>query len=71
MHEYLIKNCRVVDGTGRDAYQANLAVSAGIISYLGPQKPQAKCALEGTGKTITPGFIDIPSQGDVSAPSHR
>ena len=71
MHEYLIKNCRVVDGTGRDAYQANLAVSAGIISYLGPQKPQAKCVLEGTGKTITPGFIDIHSHGDVSAPYYR
>ena len=59
MHAYLIKNCTIVDGTGHDSYRANLAISNGIISYIGTEAPEAEHVIDGTGKIVTPGFIDI------------
>lgn len=71
MHTYLIKSCTIIDGTGHDSYTANLAITNGIISYIGTETPEAEHVIDGTGKTVTPGFIDIHSHGDVSAPYYR
>lgn len=66
----LIKNGKVVDGTGRPAYEADVEIENGIIKKIG----QAEAAddfdriIDAAGKYVTPGFIDMHSHTDSTLP---
>jgi N-acyl-D-amino-acid deacylase len=57
-YDLLIKNGIVVDGTGRSAYRADIAVMNGRIAEVGSAAGGAACEIDATGLTVTPGFID-------------
>ena len=58
--DLLIKNARVVDGTGGQAYRADVAVRGDTILRIAPRidGPATK-VVDARGKVIAPGFIDI------------
>jgi N-acyl-D-aspartate/D-glutamate deacylase len=63
----------VIDGTGAEAYRADVAIANGMISAVGDLADlEARETLDCTGKAIAPGFIDIHSHGDwlVPSPTH-
>ena len=62
MYDILIKNASVVDGTGKAAFAADVAVKDGKIVM----KPvgEAKEVIDAAGLTLCPGFIDVHSHGD-------
>ena len=62
--EVLIKNVKIIDGTGKPAYVGDVGISGGkiVLSNL-PQ--QADLVIDGEGKYLTPGFIDAHSHGDM------
>ena len=67
----LIKNARVVDGTGAAAYHGWVGVRGGHIAALGTgdgrrQEADSKQVIDAEGKVLCPGFIDIHSHGDAS-----
>jgi len=58
--DLLIKNARVLDGTGEPAYRADIAVRGDTILRIAPQiDAQAKKVVDARGQVIAPGFIDI------------
>ncbi|MBN2334482.1 amidohydrolase family protein [Candidatus Bathyarchaeota archaeon] len=66
MEEYsvLIKNVKIVEGTGKQAYQGSIGVSKDKIAALGAVKGDAAKEIDGKGLTAVPGFIDSHSHGD-------
>lgn len=71
MLDYLIKNARIVDGTGAPIFNGAVGVSGDKISSVipeGNELPEAKTVIDAEGKLLTPGFIDIHSHADVSLP---
>jgi N-acyl-D-amino-acid deacylase len=65
--DLLIKNVRIVDGTGAPWFMGDVAVKDGRIAAMGAQVPgEARETLNGEGKVLAPGFIDIHSHSDFS-----
>jgi dihydroorotase/N-acyl-D-amino-acid deacylase len=58
--DLVIKNARIVDGTGSPWYRADLAVRGDTIARIAPRidAPAAR-VIDASGKVVAPGFIDI------------
>ena len=61
--DLLIQNVEIIDGTGRTPLIGSIAVQNGKIC---PDGGRWECnhVIDGTGLTLTPGFIDVHSHGD-------
>ncbi len=59
-YDILIRNARVIDGTGNPWYRADVAVKDGRIAAIGAM-PQATATriIDAAGRALTPGFIDV------------
>ena len=67
MYEILIKNARIIDGTGADAFQADLGIQSMRIVSIGDLKEAgAARVIDANGRTVTPGFIDMHSHADYT-----
>ncbi len=67
--DFLIQNGTVVDGLGNPPFKAEIGVSGGRISYIGPNfSGNAKVVFDAKELTICPGFIDAHSHSDMSVP---
>lgn len=67
MHDLLIKNGTLVDGTGRDAARADVAISNGRITDVGKVAGAARQTIDAEGKLVTPGFVDVHTHYDAQA----
>ena len=68
MYDYLIKNVLVADGTGRAPYSADVAVAGEKIAAIGDLAGcEAACVIDGAGRYLTPGFIDVHRHGEAAA----
>jgi N-acyl-D-amino-acid deacylase len=64
-YDLLIRNGRVLDGTGNPWFPADIAVTNGRIVAVGTlANAQATRVIDATGKYVSPGFIDIHSHAD-------
>jgi len=69
MFDYLIKNVRIIDGTGAPWFRGDVALKDGKIVSMGSTVPSdARQVLDGEGRILAPGFIDIHSHSDFSLP---
>lgn len=60
MFDYLIGKVRIPDGSGGPAFPGTTAVSGRRIAAAGPlDRAGAAHVIDGRGRTLTPGFIDI------------
>ncbi|MFC3092776.1 D-aminoacylase [Alteromonas sediminis] len=67
-YDLLIKDAIVVDGTGREQFRADVAVTDGKIEKVGQlNKAKAKSVIDAFGQCLAPGFIDVHSHDDTSA----
>jgi len=67
--DLILKGGIVIDGSGSAAFRADVAVSKGAIAAIGDLAGStAATTIDCTGKTITPGFIDIHSHSDWLLP---
>ena len=66
MHDLVIRNGLVVDGTGGPARTADVAVDDGRITVVGTVDANAEAAeeIDATGLMVTPGFVDIHTHYD-------
>ena len=68
----LIFGGHVIDPANKVDAFLNLLVEDGKIAWAGKEKPESDRYIDATGKTVTPGFIDIHmhedpvSQGDIA-----
>ena len=58
MYDLLIRNGMVIDGTGDQRRQADIAVQDGRIAAIGKISGPAKREINANGHAVTPGFID-------------
>src|SRR6266446_6766530 len=57
-YDLLIKNGRVIDGSGRPAFHGDVAVAGGKIVELGRLSGSARQTIEADGRAVAPGFVD-------------
>src|SRR3984957_15624526 len=63
----LIRNARVLDGSGTDPQTADVAVDAGIVCAIGQLSHYVgKQVIEGDGHVLAPGFIDVHTHDDTT-----
>jgi N-acyl-D-aspartate/D-glutamate deacylase len=62
--DIVIKGGTVVDGTDTPGYAADVAITAGRITDIGPNLSGAR-DLDATGQIVSPGFIDIHTHFDA------
>src|SRR5215211_5585882 len=65
-YDLVIRNGRVVDGTGRRAFKADVAVRGDRVVRLGtvPADARAKRTIDADGLVVAPGFIDMLGQSE-------
>ncbi len=67
MLDILIQNGVVVDGTGREAFRADVGITAGRIAVIAEGvEQQAKRTIEAEGLHLAPGFIDPHTHSDLT-----
>src|SRR5919198_4893089 len=57
-YDLLIKNGRIIDGSGRPAFHGDVAVGKGKIVELGRLDGPARRVIEADGRVVSPGFVD-------------
>ena len=61
----LIKNAKVIDGSGNAARRADIAIQDGRIAAVGHIASAAQTVVDATGLVAAPGFIDVHSHADL------
>src|SRR5205807_6631659 len=57
-YDLLIKNGRIVDGSGAPAFRGDIAVKDGKIVEIGKLSGPAARTIDAAGRVVAPGFID-------------
>lgn len=66
MHDILIKNGTIIDGSGAEKFDADIAINDGHITEIGDLSgDHARDIIDAKGLYVTPGFIDISNRSDT------
>src|SRR6266478_7763750 len=64
-YDLLIKNGRVIDGSGTPAFRGDVAVRNGKIAEIGKLRGAATRTIDADGLVVAPGFIDTHCHYDA------
>ena len=67
MYDLIIKNGRIVDGTGNPAFDGDIAIKDGLVASLGSVSQPAKKTIDAKGNLVAPGWVDTHSHMDGQA----
>jgi N-acyl-D-aspartate/D-glutamate deacylase len=67
MHDLVIRRGTVIDGTGEDRRNADVAVDGGTITAMGDDIDAGHREIDADGMIVTPGFVDIHTHYDGQA----
>ena len=66
-YDLVIRNGRIIDGTGSPWYAGDLAIRAGRIARIGDLSGvRARRTLDARGMVVAPGFIDMLGQSELT-----
>ena len=55
----------IIDGSGGEPYQGDIAVTDGVISAIGSALPAGVEEIDATDRIVTPGFVDVHTHYDA------
>ena len=64
-HDIVIRGGELVDGTGADPVQGDLAIDDGSITAVGAVDGKGKQEIDARGLAVTPGFVDLHTHLDA------
>src|SRR6202162_1435331 len=64
MHDLVIRNGKIVEGTGQPAHIGDVAIDNGKITSVGGKAGAGRRDIDATGLLVTPGFVDIHTHYD-------
>ncbi len=67
MADVIIRNGTVVDGTGAEPFEADVAIVGGRIAAVGHIAARGTEEIDARGKLVTPGFVDPHTHYDAQA----
>ncbi len=67
MHDLVIRNGLLVDGTGAAATVGDIAIDGDRISRVGEVREAGHTEIDASGKVVAPGFVDIHTHYDGQA----
>ncbi len=65
VHDIVIRNGDVVDGTGAGPRRADVAIDGDRITAVGDVPDEGRREIDATGRIVTPGFVDIHTHLDA------
>jgi N-acyl-D-aspartate/D-glutamate deacylase len=65
MYDLIIKDARVVDGTGRAEYRADVGVEGDRIAQIGAITGPAREVIDADDRVLSPGFVDVHTHYDA------
>ncbi len=67
MYDILIKNAKIIDGTGAKITKSNILINQGIIEFISKDTDyKTKITIDADNLLLTPGFIDVNNHSDTS-----
>src|SRR5687768_16936151 len=60
----VIRNGRVIDGTGNPAFFADVAIKDGRVAVVGKVEGSADRVPDAAGRVVSPGFIDVHTHAE-------
>ena len=67
MHDLVIRNGVVVDGTGATRFVADVAIDGEHISAVGEVDASGRREIDADGRIVSPGWVDIHTHYDGQA----
>jgi N-acyl-D-aspartate/D-glutamate deacylase len=64
MHDLVIRNGTIVDGTGRSRFEGDVAVDAGMIVGVGTVSARGRREIDAKDLLVTPGWVDVHTHYD-------
>ena len=64
MHDLIVRNGLVVDGSGAEPYLADIGVVDGVITEIGNNLDPGSEEIDAGGCIVTPGFVDVHTHYD-------
>jgi N-acyl-D-aspartate/D-glutamate deacylase len=64
-YDLVVKDARIVDGTGKPAYSGDVAIQNGRVAAVGEVSGGATRTIDAGGKVVAPGFIDAHTHYDA------
>ena len=64
MHDLVIRNARIVDGSGAPEFHGDIAVDGDRISIVGDVPDEGRREIDAAGRLVTPGWVDIHTHYD-------
>jgi N-acyl-D-amino-acid deacylase len=63
-YDLVVRNGTIVDGSGGPGFIGDVAIRRGVIAAVGEVDGSAPEEIDGTGRLVTPGFVDIHTHYD-------
>jgi N-acyl-D-aspartate/D-glutamate deacylase len=64
MLDYLIKNAKIVDGSGRAPFDGDIGIADGLITEVGEVSGAARETINADGAYAAPGWVDVHTHFD-------
>jgi N-acyl-D-amino-acid deacylase len=64
MHDLVIRNGTVVDGTGRPRFMGDVAIDGGVVAAVGKVPQRGRREIDAKDLLVTPGWVDVHTHYD-------